>query len=237
VYGTDDRLEKVYGPKVVLAADEAGELTWTLDIEPLGPIANVGVEISSSQAAHGTLYLDYLTWDGTLNLTLKRPDHNGRMWRRAWVNGVDHDNPNFPEAFRLAHNAGVGMLLLGARDWTDYSVSSAITPHMVKSTGIAARVQGMRRYYALMLSAGGAVQLVKALDGWTVLAEKKIDWRLRGTYRLRLQVAGNRLQGWVDNQLIFDLVDVERPLVNGGIALVCEEGRSATECVEVRPCY
>ncbi len=123
----------------------------------------------------------------------------------------------------------------GTRAWTDYIVSSNITPHMVKSCGIGARVQGMRRYYGLMLSEGGNVQLVKALDGTMVLAEKKIGWTLRGTYHLRLQVEGSRIQGWVDDEQLFDVTDSERPLDGGAIALICEEGRMATECVKVAP--
>ena len=123
----------------------------------------------------------------------------------------------------------------GTREWTDYEVSSVITPHMVKSCGIGARVQGMRRYYGLMLGPDGKAQLVKALDGVTILAEKDIGWRLRSSYDLRLQVTGTRLQGWVDDEQVFDLHDDDRPFEGGAIALICEEGRMAAERVTVKP--
>ncbi len=44
-----------------------------------------------------------------------------------------------------------------------------VKPHMVKACGIAARVQGMRRYYALLITSGQRAQLVKELDGEQIL--------------------------------------------------------------------
>ena len=113
------------------------------------------------------------------------------MWRRAWVNGVDDYNPRYPEPFRLVHNRGTGLLIQGTREWADYRVSADVTPHMVTAAGIGARVQGLRRYYALILCNG--------------------------------------------DQLTFEVQDTNRPLDGGGVALVCEEGRTATQAVTVRP--
>jgi hypothetical protein len=56
------------------------------------PIAEVGVEIGGASGT-GTLYLDWLTWDGTPRATLGRPADGGEMWRRAWVNAADHFEP------------------------------------------------------------------------------------------------------------------------------------------------
>lgn len=243
VYGEEDQLKVIRGPEVTLAAGEGQEIEWKLDLNEDGPIAKIGVAVSSEQAVDGTVYLDYLGWDGAPDIVLKRPDHarNGRweltaeMWRHAWVNGVDEYNPRFPEAFRLVQNSGTGLLMQGSRQWHDYEIVSEITPHMVKSAGIGARVQGMRRYYGLMLAPDGKAQLVKALDGTTVLAEKDIGWTLLDSYNLKMQVSGNRIQGWVDGKQLFDVEDNDRPLTGGAIALICEEGRMASEAVVVRP--
>ncbi len=235
IYGAEDKLQIVRGPAVTLAPGAYQELTWPLALIEDGPIAKVGIEISSGEAADGVIYLDYLTWDGAPEVTFKRPDHAGEMWRRAWVNGIDLFDPQYPEAFRLVHNEGVGLLMQGTHSWTDYEVSAAITPHMVQSSGIGARVQGMRRYYGLLLGSDGQAQLVKALDGIQILAEARINWRLRQTYELRLLVTGGRLQGWVDGKRLFDFEDRDRVLQGGAVALICEEGRMATEQVTVKP--
>lgn len=231
------------GPEIVLAPGGSQEIVWKLEINEDGPIAKVGIEVSSAKAADGIVYLDYLGWEGVPNITLKRPENSrnerweltAEMWRKAWIDGVDEYNPRFPEAFRLVQNEGTGLLMQGTREWTDYEVSSDITPHMVKSAGVGARVQGMRRYYGLLLAPGGKAQLVKALDGNTVLAESRFGWEFGSTYSLKMQVAGNRIQGWVDGQHLFDVEDNDRPLTGGAIALICEEGRMASEAVTVRP--
>jgi len=106
---------------------------------------------------------------------------------------------------------------------------------MVLSAGIGARVQGMRRYYALLLARGGKALLVKALDGETVLAEADLPWLFDVTYELCLEVLGDRLRASVDGEPIFDVRDGDRPLRGGAVALVCEEGRAESEVVRVRP--
>ena len=157
------------------------------------------------------------------------------MWRAAWIDAVDQYNPWWPEAFRLAQNEGRGLLSQGTREWTDYQVSTAVTPHLTKAAGIAARVQGLRRFYALLLCADRKVRLIKALDGDTVLGEKALDWQFGQTHALQLQVVGQQIKASVDGQLVFEVEDQTRPLLDGGIALVCEEGRMASNAVTVGP--
>ncbi len=157
------------------------------------------------------------------------------MWRRAWVNGVDRFDEHWPEPYRLVQNSGTGLLIQGTREWTDYEVSAPVRPHMVASAGIGARVQGMRRYYALLLIKGGKARLVKALDGEVALAETGFPWHFDVTYELRLKVQGNRLRASLDGEEIFDVEDHDRPLTSGAVALVCEEGRTESEVVRVRP--
>jgi hypothetical protein len=233
VYAENDALTLVRGPEVSLAAGNRHEFEWTLPDSGGCPIAFVGVEARSDTHTNGTLYLDALTWDGVPSTTFRRPEAAGEMWRHAWVNGVDQYEPYWPESFRLVQNEGRGLLSTGTREWTDYTVQATIRPHLVKNAGIAARVQGMRRFYALLLSADGKVRLVKALDGDKVLAEASFEWEFGGDYDLRLTVQGQTIVGSVDGREIVRAVDTDRPLTSGGIALVIEEGRMSTEEVRV----
>ena len=234
-YGADDELVRKYGPEVVLKPGADHEFEWRVGDTGGAPIAEVGLEISSGQRADGTVYLDYLTWDGVPDVVLTRPAVGGTMWRRAWVDGVDQYDSWWPEPYRLVQNHGTGLLIQGTREWTDYRVSADVTPHMVTSAGIAARGQGMRRYYALLLCNEGKARLVKALDGNTVLAETDFPWEFGGTYDLSLEVVGTRLRAWIDGQQLFEVDDTDRPLTGGGVALICEEGRTATHVVKVQP--
>ena len=166
------------------------------------------------------------------------PDWRGPVADRLYLPAADGGRAitdAVTEAYRLVQNSGTGLLMQGTREWTDYRVSADVTPHMVSSAGIAARVQGMRRYYGLLLCSGGRVRLVKALDGNTVLAEADFDWEFGETHELCLEVVGTHLQAWIDDQQIFEIDDTDRPLTGGAVALVCEQGRTATRTVRVQP--
>jgi len=234
VYGENDGLTLVRGPEISLAAGQRYEFSWTLSDFGM-PIAAIGVEARSDMQANGTLYLDYLTWDGVPMASFKRPPIAGTMWREAWVSGVDHYEPRASEPFHLTQNEGRGLLMTGTREWTDYTVQATVRPHLAKQAGIAARVQGMRRFYALLLGVGGKVRLVKALDGDTTLAEAPFAWEFGYEYALQLTVLEDRLVGSVNGREILSVEDRDRPLLDGGIGLVIEEGLLTADEVRVGP--
>jgi hypothetical protein len=54
-------------------------------------------------------------------------------------------------------------------------------------------------------------------------------------YELQLSVEDTRLIAAVDGETIFDVEDDRAPLLGGGIAVVCEEGRMDVIDIDVRP--
>ncbi len=232
-YGADDALVLERGPQTTLHPGDAYDFAWPIQGSGAAPIAEIGVEIRSEKRAEGTLYLDYLTWDGTPEVTFAKPAHNGTLWKRAWVNGADRFDAW--DKLRITQNEGTGLVMQGTRAWTDYRVKADITPHLIKMGGIAARVQGMRRYYALLLCVDQKLRLVKALEGQTVLAEAEFPWSFDETHELSLWVQGNTIEAVVNGQTCFRVQDTDSPLMSGAIALVCEEGRMESASVTVQP--
>ncbi len=246
---TDDDLILESGPGHKLQPGERHTLSWTLEGAGNEPIAEIGVTVHSNERTDGTIYLDYLTWTGEPEVTFTRPDTPldrrrwdkaiPLMWRRGWVDGVDGFDFWWPESFRLVQNSGRGLLMTGTREWRDYQVESEVTLHLCSSAGIAVRVQGMRRYYALLLcrtdEGRGVARLIRALDGDTVLAEADFPWEYGESHAFALQVEGDRLRGCIDDldEPLFDVSD--NMLAGGGIALVVEEGRVMSDAVSVRP--
>ena len=236
-YGEADKLVATHGPTAELSPGKTDHLEWQVPDLGGAPIAQVGISISSDEPVEGLIHLNYLSWDGSPNVTFHRPIERGTMWKRQWVNAADYFEDEFGEAFRVIQNRGRGLVITGTREWTDYSVQATITPHLVKTFGLAARVQGQERYYALLLSDKNTTKLVKRLDGEVVLAEQTFVWELGKPYHLQITVHGNQILAYVDGQLLFKAKDLDRPLTNGGIALVCEEGRIGTDAVFVVPAY
>jgi ADP-ribosylglycohydrolase len=220
VYDEADELSPLYGP------EGAGE--WQVPDTGGRPIAEVGVETD------GPARLRWLTWDGPPDVTFTRPRGGGSLWRRAWVRGVDRFDAHWPEPFRLIQNRGRGLLIQGTREWTDYVVGAPVVPETVRAAGIAARVQGMRRYYALLLQDDGTARLVRELDGTTTLAEAPFRRRQYGDpHALELSVTGDRLRASIDGELVMEARD--GALQGGAVALVCEEGCLTCDAVRVKP--
>lgn len=238
VYNKDDKLDLVYGPEVALPKETYTETDWIIPNTHSQPIAEIGFEC---KAENGTVNLDYLTWDGEPNVTFTRPmGSNLRwepplVWRQAWVNAMDLWDLGWVEPYRLVQNEGRGLIMQGTRQWKDYQVEAGITPWLMDAGGIAVRVQGQKRFYALQLVNGKKVRLIKALDGDTILAEKDFEWEIHKTYSLKIQVSGNRIKAWVDGKHQFDLFDEEIPLTGGGVAYVLDQGHIGSQSMSVKP--
>jgi hypothetical protein len=238
VYNKEDQLDVLYGPDEAVAGGAYTEAEWTLPNTLSQPIAEIGVECAGGS---GQLYLDYLTWDGEPDVVLTRPVGSGKrwepplVWRRAWVDAMDQWEAWWPEPYRLIQNTGRGLIMHGTREWQDYEVAADITPWLIDAGGIAARVQGQKRFYALQLVAGSKARLLKALDGDTILAEQDFEWEIHSTYQLRLQVSGDRIRAWVEDRLLFDVVDEDCPLASGGVAYVVDQGHLSSQALSVKP--
>ena len=153
VYGEGDELADMTGPSATLGPGEATLLTWTVPNTGSAPVAFIGLELGAPAA--GTLCLDSLTWSGSPRAQLNRPSQSGTMWKRAWVDALDHQDrlgylDHWPEPYRIIQNYGRSMITQGTRDWRNYRASAQLTPHLCRAGGLAVRVQGLQRYYALI---------------------------------------------------------------------------------------
>lgn len=229
-------LQHVEGPSRELAPGASGEIAWRVEGDGNQPICQVGVELTSP----GTLYLDWLTWGGAPDVLFSTPAsstpwHGESTWKKGWVNAADQWETWGDEAFRIIQNDGRGLLITGCREWRDYRVSATIRPTLMENGGLATRVQGLERFYALELVRGGKARLLKVLDGDTVLAEVPFAWEVWQTYEMALEANGRRLRGWIAGRLLFDIEDGSRPLTGGGVALVVKEGHLMTSAIRVQP--
>jgi hypothetical protein len=238
VYNKDDKLNMVYGPEFDILKETNIETEWIVPNTHSQPIAEIGFEF---KAEIGKVYLDYLTWDGEPNVIFTRPMGSvvpwepPLVWRQAWIDAMDLWELWWPEPYRLVQNEGRGLIMQGTRDWKDYQIEADITPWLMDAGGIAVRVQGQKRFYALQLVKGNKVRLIKALDGDTVLAEKEFEWEIHKTYSLKMQVSGNQIKAWVDGKQQFDLTDDGSPLSNGGVGYVLELGHFCSQSMTVQP--
>ena len=204
------------------------------------PICKVGIALSNPHNAplSGTVYLDSLKYHGTPSMTLRRPstgpaDISGveNMWHHSFVNAVDVFHTWGPSFF-IAHDCGEGMISTGTRDWFNYRVTaSKFVVNLGAPAGLAVRVRGLNRWYALMFLRGGHVALVKARDEQRIeLAAKSIDWKLDAEYNVVFEVEGSTLRGSVRG---VNLEAQDEEYESGGMGLVVTDGSLSADSLGV----
>lgn len=243
-YDASDQLVYLRSPGVALSAGKDHEFAWRVPDTGGQPIAEVGVEVTSDAKAAGTVYLDWLDWRGAPDLRLGvpggAPDGTpcGTMWQRAWVASADVARFHLGVGdFRIAQDRGFGLLMQGTREWTGYRAQATVSPHLAKRAGIAVCVQGLERYYALLLSpeGGGKLQLIKRHYGEKVLAEAKFPWAFDQKIDLALATDGGKLRASADGKPVLEATDTAAPYEGGAVALMCEEGCVNYGAVHVKP--
>ena len=237
VFTETDELAPIHGDSQEIAPQGAALMHWRLPDTQGYPIFEIGIELESRDplGTDGTIYLDYLTWDGAPDITLRRPDVHSTMWKHAWVNNASQFQTRW-EGLRVTNGNGLGFIAQGTRDWRNYEVSSDIMPLLADRWGLAARVQGRERYYALMFDRrdGGSVRLVKRQHHETTLACKPLDWKLDQRYRLKLRVTDGDIAAFIDDQLVFEVPDATASQMRGGgVALIVDTGSISCEAVRV----
>jgi ADP-ribosylglycohydrolase len=238
-YDGDDQPVHTCGEKILLAPGDYRQLRWAVPKLFGQPVYAVGLEIEGQ----GTLFLDDLGWHGVPSTVFSRPKSSlpwpgGLLWRFSWVNAMDQWDYLFPDAFRLTQNEGRGLVITGKREWQDYQVSARVRPTIAKAAGIALRIQGLRRFYALQLTGDATARLLKVMDQQeTVLGEQPFAWQEWQEYDISLEATGSRMRGWVEDRLLFDIIDNDNPLTEGALGLVLEEGHMVVNEVKLNPVF
>jgi len=247
-YNEDDALEIIGGESVQLAPGAEVKLSWRVPETGNQPLAAVGIEITGEDGASGVVYLDWLTWDGAPNMQLNRPQiseagrekrKRPKFWKKAWIYALDSSErfdswDYWPQAYRLIQNQGRGLLIQGTRDWIDYQFAATAMPRVCEAGGIAVRVQGLQRYYALLLDQK-STRIVRVLDGETVLAQSDTGWSVERDYELKLKVEGAKLTAFVNGEQALEAQDPDNALTGGGIALIAQAGFIYFDKVAVKP--
>jgi ADP-ribosylglycohydrolase len=240
VYDERDQLTQIHGERQQLQSSDDAVLTWRIPDTGGYPIFEIGLELETPEplGVDGTVFLDYLTWSGAPETRLLRPDNNlSAMWKHAWVNNVSQFQTRW-EGLRVTNGEGIGFISQGSRDWRNYRVRSEITPLIGKGWGLAARLQGRERYYALMFDAtdGGQVRLVRRDHEETVLASDRFPWQLDRPYAVELHLRDTEIRAVIDGKQMFSVRDEDRLRLTGGaIGLVVDTGSISAQAVDISP--
>lgn len=230
-YDHEDIISPAYGPAEDIRPGETRIIQWQTQVPHGCPIVYAGIHMETSLEA--TAYLDWLTWDGDPCVRYCQSDCGGTMWQRAWVKAVDQTYDLKPELMRLIQNRGRGMMLTGTGDWQDLQISTHLIPHLTGAFGVAGRVQGLQRYYAILIEKPNTARLIKMDHAEKTLAQTVLDWKEDEKIQVDLIISGNRITCHVNGTQILSCIDTHQPLLNGCVGLIVEEGCLGVDRVSI----
>ncbi|KAI0122651.1 ADP-ribosylglycohydrolase [Daldinia grandis] len=249
-YTHTDRLKGTAGEYIDFSQRDHQVLKWRIPAKVgCQPIQSVGIIIKHDRAARdspGVMYMDYLRWDGTPALVLKPGDDQDgprTFYKRTFVNGADVFDIS-SGIFTVAQDQGEGIVSYGTRDWTNYRAAfKDFTVNMGGPAGVAVRVRGLKRYYALVFlkarshttsgSEKNRLALVKALDDErSELASVEFDWEYDVPYTVTLEASDDLLHARVGKT---ELEARDAQFAGGGVGMVVTDGSILTKSIKIGP--
>ncbi|WP_329105064.1 DUF1080 domain-containing protein [Micromonospora sp. NBC_01699] len=125
--------------------------------------------------------------------------------------------------YRQTGQSSDARTLVGQPSWTDYGVQARVRPTGYnganRHVGVVARAQSSSSYYALVVTSGGAVQLVKRAGGDPVaLGTGSASVPVGSWATLRLDAVGSSLRGYVNGNLAVQATDAGFSSGRAGLA-------------------
>ncbi len=246
-WGEEDKLIKLSSDDFNLRSKENNTIEWVVPDTFANPIGQIGISINSDDNVSGKILINYLNISGTPKMTFRRPDHideykrgifykeevYGQLWKRAWVNDVDKWQYRHNESFKVVRGIGRGHIMTGSETWKDYSISSKISIPLASAAGLIVRSQGLKRYYSLELTSKNKLKINKMEYELKTLNEIDFNLEYFKEYDLKFKVDGNKLQGYVDNQLLIEAEDSSNPFEEGMMGFLTENGAIQSNSISI----
>ena len=243
MFGKDDEYERINSEEIILYPGKSHNLKWKIPSTEGNPITQVGFSIESEEANSGSLLINYLTFTGEPDCSFYKPKHIGEhkrgvktskavMWKSSWVNAVDKWEVG-ARTFRITKDSGRGIIITGNEAWKNYTVSADIAVQRLTTGGLAVRVQGLNRYYGLVINSSNKLQLIKVVNEVNVLKEMDFNLEYFKNYKLSLKIKDNVLSAYLENKLVLEYEDKNNLLDSGAMGLIVEDGTLVTDEIVV----
>jgi ADP-ribosylglycohydrolase len=233
VYDEDNQLGTCLGRWVTIESGKRATLEWDVPDTNGFPIAAVGIAINGAPGTSGSVLLTWLTWVGDPNVSLR--SHATEASARSWFVGTRAPEPWMQRRIHAVQNEGRSIMYQGGRDWANYRAEAEVTIRIAEAAGLAVRIQGLRRYYALELTRDQSLQLIKVDHEPRSLAATKFEWELNLGNTLALEVNGNLLRASIDGNVMFEVRDEQNPFLTGGVGLSVDTGCISAPNIAVTP--
>lgn len=237
-YGADDAMQHAQSPWVSLVPGQSRRLQWVVPSMGHWPIQAIGLALEGHTGDRCILH--WMDVTGVPSLRFDPPSSRQgpyrSAWERSWCGSMHHFyvGPAFGSQgpFDLIHNRGRGLLHTGSAHWRDYSLHAQVCPWLAEEFGLAVRVRGLTRYYALLMSRD-ELRLIRMNHDQVILARTSCTWQPGQPLTLHLQANGTLIRGGLIGGPTLQAHD--ECISAGGIGLIVAEGRCVFGGVVINP--
>ena len=192
-YDPDDRRHVMCSEP--LEAEEDGIFRWKIPQLNGQIISRLGV-----MACGGPVLVRWIDWNGTPetisysgSLRNDLLGHNN-MQVNAFTASAAQYGVDELKTFVISHVDREGLVTIGTEDFTDYRITSTVIPYLHESAGLAARCKGHAMYYALLITGGREVRLIRQCGRQEVLlAKAPFFYENTEEIRLSLELKGREI--------------------------------------------
>ncbi|MDQ7026264.1 MAG: ADP-ribosylglycohydrolase family protein [Anaerolineae bacterium] len=236
----DNHAQSYQAQAITLTPNTWHNLTYTIPPLDDACLSQVGIVLRNVSAnwTVGSFAISELDWDNTPHYSTtfakERPE-TGAISQWTYLRGY----------WRLEngayHGSGIGYSesYSGDIDWTDYTVSSEITPLMGDYHLINVRVQGALRSYAFGLAPDNTIALYKKNTSYQLMQKTDFTWQHGQSYRLKICAKGDEFVATIEGDEETKTIhwrDTNAPYRNGQIGLsIWNNGHTAFHWLKVVP--
>lgn len=173
VYGDGDLIERRRSSTQTITAPEA--VHWQIPaIGNLVPF-RFGIEAAPS-AGDATVTIETVDWSGAPPRFEQTGILLSSIWDTKpaglapWVSSARNWEADFGSTYCVSHPGDGGVVTIGTRSWTDYSVGSTLTLSLHKTAGMVVRARGHRNFSAGIFSDDSVLLIDQVDDERRILA-------------------------------------------------------------------
>lgn len=227
-YDIDNKTQVIYGDTVCLKKKRQ-VFEWTVPNTAGMSIFKLGYEIASAKRFDGDVILYNADWKDApadfaqRGMLMTSIWNTNPLWLAGFASSAAQFAADFNQTYCVSHVEEDGLVTIGSREWTDYTISTTAFYSRHKAGGLVLRSKGHKRYYGAALTEyNKAVVYVQKDKVRTILGEVTFSYKEDMGYQLQFSAHGTQLVFSVNGEKLIEVSD--DTYTCGGAGFTISEG-------------
>lgn len=231
IYDDGEGPKHCYSPRYPLNGS-VSEQIWTIPSLNGAPVLRMGFSVSSGTRFTGTVLICDADWHNApkrfsqAGILMKSIWDTSPKRLQMWTSSAKGFAADMFHTFCIAHTEKNGVVTIGTRDWSDYTVQSTLTFSLHEAGGLVLRSRGHRQYYAACFRGGTCVQLLAAAKNGArkILAECRYPYERDIPYSVAFSCEGQELHLSINGETVLSAKDESNTYSSGGCGYFIDSG-------------